>query len=109
MSEAISPWTDPECVGFGRQPSRATCYPFNTAATALAGNRTASPWYQPLDGIWKFSRVAHPEERDGLCRRGREQHAAWAAKFGAAEASALAAKRGYADLLVPAAPGGQAR
>ena len=62
MSEAITPWTDPECVGFGRQPSRATCFPFKTAATALAGDRTASPWYQPLNGIWKFSRVAHPNK-----------------------------------------------
>ncbi|MFH1571095.1 MAG: sugar-binding domain-containing protein, partial [Gemmatimonadota bacterium] len=62
MSSANPPfWMSPELTGLNRLPGRATLYPFDTEAAALAGDREASPWYRSLDGTWRFCLVPRPE------------------------------------------------
>lgn len=55
-------WTAPECISVNRLPMRATCYPFADAAGAGSLDRTKSPWFQLLDGRWRFRLAARPEE-----------------------------------------------
>lgn len=47
-------WCRPEQVAVGRLPMRATAYPFPDGDLAAAGDRSASPWFHPLDGTWDF-------------------------------------------------------
>lgn len=54
-------WCRPEQFAVGREPMRATLYPFPDAATAATLDRTASPWFRSLDGTWDFHLFARPE------------------------------------------------
>jgi len=54
-------WMTPEITGTNRLPGRATLYPFDSEAAALAGDRQASPWWRSLDGQWRFHLVPRPE------------------------------------------------
>ena len=54
-------WTTPEVTGINRLPGRATLYPYDSEAAALAGDREASPWWRSLDGQWRFHLVPRPE------------------------------------------------
>ncbi len=51
----------PEINHINRLPMRAELIPFDTIKSALAFNPQKSPWYQCLDGTWKFKRYANPE------------------------------------------------
>ena len=55
-------WIWPELIQVNRLPSRATAYPYPTAAQALADVREKSPWYLPLNGEWDFLLAQRPEE-----------------------------------------------
>ena len=54
---------NPECLGINKQPNHATLMPYATLKQALAGQRLESPFCQPLNGMWKFNWVKHPDER----------------------------------------------
>ncbi len=54
-------WESPECVGIGRLPSRSPLLPFPDPEAALAGDRERSPWFQSLNGNWKFTLCSRPE------------------------------------------------
>ncbi|WOO42791.1 glycoside hydrolase family 2 TIM barrel-domain containing protein [Rubellicoccus peritrichatus] len=54
-------WENPECVALNRLPSRATLYPYPKAAQARKLNRDKSPWFQLLNGDWKFKMFDRPE------------------------------------------------
>ena len=58
----LKSWQSPETLSFNRLPARATLYPYPTAALARKDDRTASSWWQSLDGEWDFRLVASPEE-----------------------------------------------
>lgn len=47
-------WENPAVFARGTEPPHATFYPFPDEQTALAGRASASPWYQSLNGRWKF-------------------------------------------------------
>lgn len=45
---------NPELTGLNRVPMRATQYSFPDAQSALSQSREASPWWESLDGTWRF-------------------------------------------------------
>ncbi|MCX6235053.1 MAG: DUF4981 domain-containing protein [Bacteroidetes bacterium] len=54
---------NPEIVGINKEPPHCTLLPFADEASALAGNRAASPYYKSLNGLWKFNWVENPSRR----------------------------------------------
>ncbi len=56
-----SSWGRPELSDVGRLPPRATCYPYPDDHAAR-GPREGSPWFLPLDGVWRARRRDRPEE-----------------------------------------------
>ena len=56
-------WEDPNVIGRNKEAAHATLMPFPDAGGALAGDRTASPWFQSLNGPWKFHWSPNPAER----------------------------------------------
>jgi beta-galactosidase len=54
---------NPECLGINKQPYHATLMPYATLEQALGCKRLESPFCRPLNGLWKFNWVKHPDER----------------------------------------------
>lgn len=48
-------WENPAVYEIGKQPARATGFPFESRAKAIAGHRTKSDRFLLLTGLWKFS------------------------------------------------------
>ncbi len=48
-------WENPSVNYVGRMPARATGFPFESRARALAGDRTKSARFLSLNGEWKFA------------------------------------------------------
>ena len=59
---ALPSWMAPECLSINRLPMRATAYPFPSARLARTLDREQSPWFQLLDGEWRFRMASRPEE-----------------------------------------------
>ena len=59
--EPIRTWMHPELAGLGRLPARATLFPYPDVATARGCAREASPWFQSLNGNWRFRLASRPE------------------------------------------------
>lgn len=58
------PWrADPTVFQINREPARAVLIPYPDAEAALAGDVASSPFYQSLNGTWRFAWSANPEER----------------------------------------------
>ena len=53
----------PEIFQVNREPGHATLMPYPDVAMALAGDRTASPYYLSLTGTWKFNCAHDPSQR----------------------------------------------
>ena len=62
MNLTSNPCENPELTGMNRLPARATLYPFQNIEDALSMDRTKSPWFQSLNGNWKFKLFSKPEE-----------------------------------------------
>jgi len=56
-------WEQPEVTQINREPMKATFFNFESTELALAGDRTASTHYLPLDGTWQFAYSKDPESR----------------------------------------------
>ena len=56
-------WQDEQNHSLHQEPPRATFASFPDAAAASAVVREKSPWFQSLDGPWKFHWVGNPAER----------------------------------------------
>lgn len=52
---AVAEWEQPEVVALNREPMKATFFNFETTELALKGDKTASKYYQSLDGTWSFA------------------------------------------------------
>ncbi len=50
-------WKDPAVFAINKEAARATSLPYPTEKLALADDYTASPYYQSLNGTWKFNWV----------------------------------------------------
>jgi beta-galactosidase len=55
-------WEDPRIFSVGTEKAHATFIPFADEAAALVGDRAASPFYQSLNGQWKFKWVERPAD-----------------------------------------------
>ncbi|WP_198664908.1 glycoside hydrolase family 2 TIM barrel-domain containing protein [Lewinella sp. IMCC34191] len=63
-AQEVPEWENPEIFEINREYPHASFYRFPTAEAALAkSDYTASPFYQSLDGTWKFNWVVKPAER----------------------------------------------
>lgn len=56
-------WDDPAIVHVGTERPHATMMTYPSAELAIAGDRNASPWFQLLNGNWKFHGSLRPAER----------------------------------------------
>lgn len=56
-------WENLSVLEINREPARAYFIPFANEKQALEGDKNKSPYYQSLNGIWKFHWVACPEKR----------------------------------------------
>ncbi|MDQ3393319.1 MAG: beta-galactosidase, partial [Bacteroidota bacterium] len=56
-------WENEEIVGINKEPARATSIPYADIPSAIKGDMESSPYFQSLNGQWKFHWVAKPTER----------------------------------------------
>jgi beta-galactosidase len=56
-------WENPEMIGRNKERPHATLMPFPDRESALAGDRSSSPWFKSLNGAWKFNWSPNPAER----------------------------------------------
>lgn len=56
----------PELTGLNRVPMRATQYSFPSTNAALTQSREASPWWESLDGTWRFLYRETPKDLPDL-------------------------------------------
>ena len=56
-------WENLSVLEINREPARATFIPYADSQQALNADRNASPWFQSLNGDWKFNWVAQPDLR----------------------------------------------
>jgi beta-galactosidase len=54
-------WEQPRNVSWNKGPAHATFYPFQDAESALSADRERSPFFQSLDGQWKFKLSPHAD------------------------------------------------
>jgi beta-galactosidase/beta-glucuronidase len=55
-------WQNPAVLAWQRQPAHASLLPYADAASALTGERSASPYFKLLNGHWQFYYAATPLE-----------------------------------------------
>jgi beta-galactosidase len=48
-------WENPAVFAIGKEPARATAFPFESRAKAIAGHRTQSSRFLLLNGPWRFA------------------------------------------------------
>jgi len=51
---AAQEWGTPDIISLNKERAHCTLVPYPDVASALKGNREASPYYQSLNGNWKF-------------------------------------------------------
>ncbi len=56
----INDWENPQVVAINKLPGHAATIPYPDLPTALWGEQGASPYYQSLNGKWKFIYAANP-------------------------------------------------
>ncbi len=56
-------WNDLSVLQVNREPPRATMMVYPDEQAALKYDRTTSPWFQSLNGEWKFNWVQKPADR----------------------------------------------
>jgi len=56
----INDWENPQVVGINKLPAHAAAIPYTDIQAALHGEQGASPYYQSLNGRWKFIYAAKP-------------------------------------------------
>ena len=56
-------WQNPQLTQQGQEAPRASFQLYEQPADVAADNYARSPWYQSLNGTWKFNYVARPAER----------------------------------------------
>ncbi|GHU93393.1 beta-galactosidase [Bacteroidia bacterium] len=64
-------WENPEVFAINKEATRATALPYSNEQQAIANVYSASPYYQSLDGVWKFHWTPKPADKpDGFYREG---------------------------------------
>jgi len=62
-SAAEHDWENPQMIGQNKEAAHATLLPYPDSTTAMLESPKASPFYQCLNGQWKFNWVPVPSER----------------------------------------------
>ena len=62
-ASAQEDWENEQVIGRNKEPGRTTAFPFPDRRPALEGAREGSPWFQSLDGRWKFHWSPDPQSR----------------------------------------------
>lgn len=70
-------WENPQVTGINKEAPRATRSWYTDATKALAADPAASPYWQSLNGQWKFHWVAKPADRPQDFFRTDFDDAAW--------------------------------
>ncbi|EMI58140.1 glycoside hydrolase family 2 TIM barrel-domain containing protein [Rhodopirellula sallentina] len=61
--ESPNDWENEQVIGTNKQPPRATSLPYPDRQSAISATREASPYFQSLNGDWKFHWSPNPSER----------------------------------------------
>ncbi len=56
-------WENPHVFEQDKQPAHATFFSYDSESAALRDDHRASPWFQSLNGKWKFNWVRKPQDR----------------------------------------------
>jgi beta-galactosidase len=70
-------WDNPLIVKVGIEKPHATMMVYPTAGLARTGQKTQSPWFQSLNGTWKFQGSLRPADRPLDFYRADFNDAAW--------------------------------
>ena len=63
-------WDDPKVTHFNRETAHTVGIPMGSATEAANTDMSSSPWYQSLDGKWKFLWVKQPSlAKDAYCAK----------------------------------------
>jgi beta-galactosidase len=63
LQAAAPEWENEQVLQLNREPAHASYIPFASVEQALRGKREDSPFFQSLDGNWRFHWVPRPELR----------------------------------------------
>jgi len=63
LAEEVPDWENPQEIGRNKEPAHCTLIPFADMAAAAAGCKESSPYFQSLDGSWKFHWAPRPADR----------------------------------------------
>lgn len=63
QKETVNDWENPKVFQENREPARATFLPFADENSAMADVYDTSPWFQSLNGSWKFQWSPTPDQR----------------------------------------------
>ncbi len=65
MEKSRNDWENQKLTGINREPAHATLLPFADSSSALAGGRSDTPYFQLLNGTWKFHFAPNPSQAPG--------------------------------------------
>ncbi len=57
----VNDWENPQVVGINKLPGHTTLVPYPDETIALTGDREKSPYFQLLNGKWKFYYAVNPD------------------------------------------------
>ena len=60
---AANDWENPQIISRDKEAPHATLMPYADVESALHLDPSASPWFESLNGSWKFHWSANPDER----------------------------------------------
>src|ERR1035441_6272017 len=63
MAQERPEWDNPAIVHVGTEKPHATMMAYPSASLARTGDRAKSPWFQLLNGAWRFHGSLRPAER----------------------------------------------
>ena len=70
-------WENPEVTSLHKLPARATFDHFPDPESAVTRDRTRSPWFQSLNGTWRFHLATNPVAADRLITSKRSRTIQW--------------------------------
>ncbi|WP_263080440.1 DUF4981 domain-containing protein [Endozoicomonas sp. Mp262] len=56
-------WENHQVFAINKEAPHTTLFPYASYQSAVVGKQSESPWFQPLNGTWKFRFDKHPDQR----------------------------------------------
>ncbi|MEM7106120.1 MAG: glycoside hydrolase family 2 TIM barrel-domain containing protein [Bacteroidota bacterium] len=60
---AQNEWQDHQVFAINKEAPHATMFPYSDVKSAILDQKEDSPWYQSLNGLWKFNWVKKPADK----------------------------------------------